>query len=548
LLEHRLPSRRADRIAYGLLLALWLSQVAANLIWLKVDTRPAYSDTAHHAIAAAYFSKLPITTDLPGAFRGLFTTGTYPPLIYWLSAPLGFLFWPSADTFTGINTLFLAVLLLSTYGLARTFGGRRVGLLAAFVVSMYPLVYGLERYYLLDVPLVAMVALSSWLLIRTESFERRNWTLVYGVSLGLGMLTKWTFAVFAVGPLAQVIVTAACARKPPSRHRWSNLACALALGAVVAAPWYLVNAHSGLRFLDRMSVPAHAESNAAATPLASWSYYLQAFVNIQVLLPFALFFALGLIVLLIKRGVSREVSFLLCWIPIPYLCFLILYKDPRYTMPYLPAVAIITAWGLTLLRPKTVRIGAIALLSAYAAFQFIGLSWGLSSRLPTGLLPGRVAVCVRSTCLPVYAEEVHIASPPRTENWPVQAILHDLPRPSQPIPKTEFLRLAVLPNAPCFEPAAFMYYALIEHLPIEILILTGISEASDARAKILTSDYVIAKTGDLGPAWSLRQIPLLSEELRDPASELSRQFALIATYSLPDGSTAMLYKRTPSPE
>jgi hypothetical protein len=294
-----------------------------------------------------------------------------------------------------------------------------------------------------------------------------------------------------------------------------------------------------------MSVPARAEGNAAATSLASWSYYLQAFVNDQVLLPFALFFALGLIVLLIKCRFSREVVFLLCWISIPYLAFLNFYKDPRYTMPYLPAVAIITAWGLALLRPRAVRVGAIALLSAYAVFQFVGLGWGLSERLPAGLLPRRVDMCVGSTCLPVYAEEVHIASPPRVENWQVQAILHDLPRSSQPRSETEFLRLAVLPNAARFEPTEFRYYALIEHLPIEIFNIPSISEAGDAQAKILASDYVIAKTGDLGPPWSLRHVSSLSEELRDPASELGRHFELVKLYDLPGGSIGELYRRIP---
>jgi hypothetical protein len=70
-------------------------------------------------------------------------------------------------------------------------------------------------------------------------------------------------------------------------------------------------------------------------------------------------------------------------------------------------------------------------------------------------------------------------------------------------------------------------------------------EVSDARAKILASDYVITKTGNLGPAWSLQQAPLFSEELRDPTGELGRQFELVGLYDLPDGSIGELYRRIP---
>jgi len=324
---------------------------------------------------------------------------------------------------------------------------------------------------------------------------------------------------------------------------------ALAVGAVVAAPWYLVNVRTFSSFLGYMSVYGPAEGDPAVGSLASWGYYLKAFVNDQVLLPFALSFGLGLVVLLVKRKFDYKTAFLLCWIALPYLYFSVLYnKDIRYTMPYLPAAAVITAQGLALLRPKAARVGLVALLALYAVLQFVGLSWGLSYRLPAGLLPGQIAVSVGPARLSVYAQQVHLASPPRAEDWRAQAILDDVVRFGQARPEARPIKLVVLPDVAWFEKNVFEYYALAGRLPIEVVAVTGVVEVSDARARVVAGDYLITKTGSLGLPWTVQQAGLFNEELGDPASDLGRQFAPIATYDLPDGTTATLYEHTPLTE
>jgi 4-amino-4-deoxy-L-arabinose transferase-like glycosyltransferase len=536
--------RRAAGTALGLLSALWLAHAGSNLAWLKMDTRPPFWDMAGHAITAIHLSQLPFRTDLAQALQEWFTSSVYPPLLAWISTPLGVLFWPTSDVLAGVLSLFLGVLMLSTYGIASRFGGRRAGLLAAFIVSMYPLVYGLERHYLIDVPLMAMVALSIWLLLHTERFERRGVCVAYGLSLGFGMLTKEAFAIFAAGPCLVVILFALPER---SRRKLLNLALALAACALVAGPWYVVNLLPKLEFLGRMPVYALAEGDPAIASLGAWTYYLRAFVTDQVLLPLALLFVAMLVPWLLARRSRYEIAFLLAgWIVLPYLAAsAFINKDARYTMPYLPAVAIITALGLVRLRPRAVRVGLSVALVFYAAVQFLGLSWGLSSRLPAGLLPAQVSVQVGSASLPIYAEHVHIASPPVGGDWQAQRVLQTVMDTSVARSQTAPLKLAVLPDAPGFEQNVFRYYALIERMPIEVVNVTGVVEIADARQQVLSSDYAVTKTGDLGPAWSIQQSAQFTAALDDPASDLGRQFALVGEFGLPDGSVARLYQHVP---
>ena len=110
-------------------------------------------------------------------------------------------------------------------------------------------------------------------------------------------------------------------------------------------------------------------------------------------------------------------------------------------------------------------------------------------------------------------------------------------------PGGDALTLAVLPDAPCFEQNVFKYFAAVHRLPVSVFAVASIFEVPDARAKVLASDYIITKTGDLGPAWTSQQAGLLTEELADPSSELGRTFHSMREYGLPDGSVGMLYRR-----
>jgi MFS family permease len=452
------------------------------------------------------------------------------------------MFWPTADVLTGVHALFLGILLLSTYGIAHTYGGPGAGLLAAFIVSMYPMIYGLARHYLLDIPLVAMVALSIWLLLRTDYFERRGAAVICGVSLGLGMLTKWSFAVFVGGPLMIVIVRSLA---NGSRRRLINVILALAIGAVIAAPWYALNLRSLLALSQVQSMSGRLEGDPAVGSWESWLYYLQGYADAQVLFLFALAFAVGLLSLLMARRPRYETALLLIWIVLPYLAFsLFLNKDLRFTLPYLPATAVITALGLARLRPR-VRSGLIALLTLYAVVQFAGLSGGLSNRLPAGWLSSQVSVRIGPIRLPLYKEHVHIAGPPEVGNWQTQSILDAVRRSGRISLNAQPPILMVLSDVPCFDAAAFTYYALVERLPVHVQTITGIFRADNARAQILASDYIIAKTGVQGPAWTVQDASLLTTELQDSFSGLGRQFQLIGEYSLPDGTTGELYRHLP---
>ena len=533
---------------YLILLLLWIFHVVANLWWLKVDTRPPFYDSAGHSVVAIFLSRLPYLTAPFVALDGWLLTRPYPPFTYSLSVPFAYLFWPTTDALMGSAASFLALLLLSTYEIGRRLASAWAGMLAAFLLSFYPILYGLARHYLLDVPLVSMVTFSICCLIWSETFQRLPLSLLFGLSFGLGMLTKWTFAIFVVGPLLLCVVDS-MRRYTPSRLR--NLIAAGLLAALIATPWYIVNRQALVEFLQLGGLRAAAlEGDPLVGTWDSWTYYLHALVDQQILLPFAVLFLLGLTVLVVRRQLGRPFLLLLLWIGVPYIAFSNYdNKDVRYTMPYLPAVALVTSINLMQFPLPNVQKFVYAGLGLYSLLQFAGLTFGLSQRLSTSslpFLPARLAVTIGDLSLPWYTEYTHIASPPRIENWQMETILLDLMKDVEHSLRApeQSVHLTVVPAQPCFEPNGFIYYVSVDKLPIAVGSITGIV-AVDSHAQLAKSDYVVTKTGDQGPPWMVQDAVELTAELGNPETEFGARFRLLHEYPLPDGSVARLYKQHP---
>jgi hypothetical protein len=105
----------------------------------------------------------------------------------------------------------------------------------------------------------------------------------------------------------------------------------------------------------------------------------------------------------------------------------------------------------------------------------------------------------------------------------------------------EELHVLILPNLPHFEAQAFRYEVQRNQLPLTITFITGIVE-TDNEQIMNEAEYVVAKSGELGPTWTLQHAPDYSKELLRSDIGIGKH-TLLDTYSLPDGSTAFLYRK-----
>jgi 4-amino-4-deoxy-L-arabinose transferase-like glycosyltransferase len=408
-IAHRLPSP-------VLLGALVVAIAGVNVWWRTLETRPPHWDMARHLadslIYMRWFSVTHPRTFLEGYLY-------YPPFTYWITdafyAVLG-----SEAMWVAIlsNVVWLAVLVFATYGIGRRLWNARVGWLSVIFVVTAPMFVSTFKDYMVDAPLAAIAALSLYLLIRADGFANRRSSLAFGLACGCGLLVKWTFPLVLALPV--VHASAIALAEARLRHRFDrlvNVGGAAAVTFAVAGTWYVHNFRQVINSLVYYSGPEGVtRGNPPVASPASALWYLWNLINTQLyLLPF-LFVVVGVAFCFRDHELARRNVYPILMAAGTYLTFTLLrHKDPRYTLPMVPALAIVATSWLEHVAAR-VRFWAAAALVAYGGFAFVAISFG------TSLIPRTVAIHAPSTSfgpreLTVFSQYGYIDGPPTHENW-----------------------------------------------------------------------------------------------------------------------------------
>jgi len=228
------------------LMALVLFQALSNWVWLSLNVTIGGHDVPANLTMSLIYNAILGRVDLTSLFKALSWPTHRPPAFFLSAIPLYKAFGSSADVATMTNVLYMVVLLWAVYGIGEIVGDQRVGLLSAFAVSTFPAAFAISRLFYVEYALTAVVALSVYLLLRSRDFEKRITSLLLGVSLGWGMLIKWTFPAFLLGPLCLVTLRSGVLtkigrsiRKPAVDKRWAGVA--VVAGLLLTLIWYLPN-------------------------------------------------------------------------------------------------------------------------------------------------------------------------------------------------------------------------------------------------------------------------------------------------------------------
>jgi hypothetical protein len=302
------------------------------------------------------------------------------------------------------TSVFSTVLIFSLWALGRRLCGELAGFLAAFLGASYPIIVGLSQVPMLDVPLTACVALVYMLFIASNRFLDRRVTVFFGLALGFGMLTKEIFFVFAF-PIAIVAGFGYLFCRPTvfkaemkgrervnSNQQLTGAVIALFLATLVCGVWYFQNVLHMTKNIASQKAYGAMASYAPFTTYEGATYYLHSLINEQVSFPFIVLFLLAIAVLFVKnfrrkrRNMYEEpatprwitITFAL-WFGFP-LFFLTVWPvlDPRFTMPILGAVAVITGVGIASIRRRWISISITIAVVGFGIIQSVQIQWPVS--------------------------------------------------------------------------------------------------------------------------------------------------------------------------
>lgn len=422
--------------------------------WRVLEKRPPHWDMGHHlANSLAYLNGFSFSHPL--SFFDAFEY--YPPLTYWITdifyAVLG-----NESMWVAIlsNCVWLAILVFATYGIGKRLWSSRVGWLSVVFVVTAPMMVTSLKEYMLDAPLTALSALALYLLIRSDAFSSRRYSILFGLACGSGLLVKWTIPLVVGLPVIHAAAGAlAGARLKRDLRPLLNLAGAGVATFAVAGLWYVHNWR-----LVAGSFKAYNGGGAVAgsPPVASLTSALWYFWNLfdqQLYVVPTLLLLVGIGYCLAKRGfASRNVYPLLSLVGIYALFTLLGHKDARYTLPLLPPGAVLaTSWIESL--PAKARNWTAGVFALYGAIAFAAISFG------TSLVPKDLELSLPSTSfgpssLVVFAQRGYLIGPPTHEKWHQE----DVFRTMAAAPRAERSFSYVGPTTIWFNEHGLSYYAL----------------------------------------------------------------------------------------
>ncbi len=514
----RVRSLSLDRVSV-LLLILFL--ITNNLIWYGLGATPQHWDSAIHSVESLNASRIGEDPTSSHIHQILSVSWYYPPFVSYVSAMVYRVLGETEFAGFQVMTLFLLVLVLSTYSLGLRLYGRLTGTLAALFLSVSPIVTAYSRTFMLDLPLASMVALSAFLLVRAGNFRGSLFAALLGVALGCGLLTKWTFPLFLVGPFA-FYAWKGLKDKPGRRRVVGNILLALVIAILISLPWYLehivqiLTTRSGE--LGRSNETFFQGAVAYLTMIPGQASWLVTLVLIA-----------GL-VLYIRKFRFSDPMLILWFIAAYVLISLVGFRIPRFSISLLIPLALLAGAGFqnwlgqpeSIMRRRRVVAAACGILVVqYLTYCYIAPDSGIARILSSHVLGTPLLSSGR----------------PWGASWNQTPLLDDVDRDRLQQKKSNVV-VRVIPDYDYFNNATVNYYAQLRRLPFTISGTSGFP---------LFTDYVIVKTGNVGLDSPERTRGRLTQEILSDTAGDSPMFLPLGHMLLPDGSEAIAMRVQPQP-
>lgn len=362
------PHTRRIAIAF---FALFLIFALTSLLWLRLNKAPPNWDDAWYLSNSLRLYDAWTDGGVIGAVRQfLAALGFKAPLITALPLPFYWLFGRRWHFAYLVNMAAMLALFGAVWAIGNRLRGPRAGLMAVYICGTAPLLYGLSRWYLVEYPLAAVVAMAFWLALVAAADESSLPTLAFGAVCGLGLLLKADFPLF-VSPVGAWLVLR-------RRDRWKTLLTILIPAFLLAAPWYCLHWRATLQNAISAGYGASAmiQGTGEIFSLPAVSKYLGMAVKRGIS---EYYLAVALLAAALaawwRREAFRETARLLLWLaPFPVFVFGG-NKDVRYIAPILPAFALGAACLLDCVTERRRWIGVAMLAFPLASLLAVSFGW-----------------------------------------------------------------------------------------------------------------------------------------------------------------------------
>jgi|GEM_PF-2557381 len=569
-----------DKYITALLLVFILGAVF-DVAWLKAETLPpGWDESLHLTKSLDYYNIL--TNPGLDMISNLIQVDNYYPPFYHFSTVLSYLlFGTSMHAAISINIFYFGILLFSAYGIGKHLYNKETGLLAAAFLSLYPSIVGMRRFYLIEIALIATVALSIYMLLLSDHFRNRKYSIAFGISCAVSILTKWTAAFFIIGPLGFVLYesfikngsfikrsakktcihcgkeitgkgviqgkNSFCSsncknlwKKGQKKHTdninpASNFLLMGAAALFLSLIWYAPHISEVYRTIVwGNEFWGTTEGQPEVFTPQSLVFYTISLINSQISFIFFIVFLLGLIFALRSR--LRSSYFLLSWIAVPYIVMTLMrHKNDRYTIAFIAAVALISAFWISSLDNKKTKAILVSVIVLAGGLQLFTLSRGID-------YAGDFRIKTSLGNIDLYSDEVYGTRPPTNQDWKVETALDSIMADAETNPRMygRMGYIGVVPDMPYTNGLTFGYYSYMDKLPFNVVSVPYFESLDPFVQNFLNFDYLLLKTGENAGVSRKK----LLDDMNEYFDRHNSSYLLVAKFPLPDNSELSVYRNT----
>ena len=494
------------------LIGIMLFFIITNIIWLAIDTLPPYYDPLNHMARARLLS-----VDLKNIDR---IKKLYSPFFYLTTIPFLKLVGVNDDSFAYVNSLYIIILIMSVFGIAKILFDEWSGVGSAFLVLLYPFVFYMTRQYYLDFALLAVVSLVQYLILKSEGGTRKYWNIGLGIAAGCALLIKPHGALFF---LPTWIISFLYHHNKKGKLKPVLLALAIIL--IIALPWYIIARKDFIRWnikIYKAQTIALPQNKNLFTVLSIYNSLLYE----HMVLPYLFFaFLIGLASYIIFDRRWKMLLILLSLIVVPLIALALWpNKDPRFILPVLPVFAILTIGGASRIPSKLFKTMSWSAIFFVALLQFVHFSF--------------TPICFFKNDASVYCTPAR----PSRVNWKIKEILDYLSDYSGA--KKVSIGIITM-DQPHFNDGLFKYYTSCSGFSFKFQdrkIIENYGNLKEARLiknTLSQCDLVITRKPQDGHEYA----ELLCKEFNEVEADRFG-FKMIREFELPDASKAIIYENT----
>ncbi|MFH1093936.1 MAG: glycosyltransferase family 39 protein [Candidatus Omnitrophota bacterium] len=305
-----------------------------------------------------------------------------------------------------LNIIYLALIILFTYLLGKSLSCSKTGLLSAFLIAFYPMVYGASRKLTPEIALTAIVVCAYYLLVKTNFFKSISYSIVLGITCLFGIMIHPLFAAFISGGLLYCFFKIIKFTDKAKPQRFLNLITSILI--MLASLFFMhenfhkfnivtkdtfkemsitLTKHSQTFIgnadtaTDGLFLFASPEDSCPCTQTTSRGINLKCILFYLAQIPdqisfFCVFLLITSLFFFVKNKNCKGRVLLFLWAIFPYLILTLLpRKWGRFYMPALPALALITACGISSITDKRFKKILLVLILIVSFMQFFAYSY-----------------------------------------------------------------------------------------------------------------------------------------------------------------------------